>query len=120
MTAFVLGMGLMVFAQTVQAPVDGGGIRAGLQPPQKRRLTMSDKHKVHAIGQKRPRRPCRGSPTTLPFGIGRLLPKNPSRNSRRIRTSARPRSYPRGRYIPTSLRARLARGPPGTCRRARI
>ncbi len=49
MTALV-PVGRTVLAPTVEAPADGGP-RAGLQPPQKRRLTMSGKHKLRAIGQ---------------------------------------------------------------------
>lgn len=49
MTALSLGVGLLALAQT--APAHGGETGAALQAPQKGNLTMSDKQRVHAIGQ---------------------------------------------------------------------
>ena len=52
MTALVLGsVGLMLLAQTGREPATGGGRRASPQPHQERKLTMSDTHKVHAVGR---------------------------------------------------------------------
>jgi hypothetical protein len=51
MTARMLGLGLMILAQSTQAAPDDAATRAGWPPSQKRRLTMSDKHRVHAVGQ---------------------------------------------------------------------
>ena len=52
MTALMLGsMGLMLFAETMVAATDGGATPAGHWPRQERTLTMSEKHKIHAVGQ---------------------------------------------------------------------
>jgi Protein of unknown function (DUF3224) len=50
-TAFVLGLGLLVFAQTVQGPAASAEAWRHLSSTPRRRLTMADKHKLHAIGQ---------------------------------------------------------------------